>query len=170
MSKTVPGEYRGVSFWVYDLAQAILFAQMAEEAAAVTVEQRSPWLDDLEEDLRVHAVCGGNLAFDLDDWCAGHEEEFLALVAQAAARLTVRGAITAQEAAEWVVIDGRAIFLRGADVFPTAPVVQLAHALTDIVHGSYPKAPPGREWYFGLPEGVITLVIHQPDGPDSVAS
>ena len=79
MSKTVPGGYHGFEFWVYDVCASILFAQMADVITETPKSRRRPsWLNELKQELRVHAVLGANQYVPLDEWYDGHEEEFLA--------------------------------------------------------------------------------------------
>lgn len=157
MSKTTPGGYRGHLFWVFDVCESILFATMAEIAAQAPEDERSAWLADLEQQLRVDAILGADQFIALDEWCAGHEEQFVELVAGAARRLAERGHITARQAAEWIVLDSEPIIWRRQDVVQTAPVIAFAQALIEIVRGTYPPPPDGARWYFGHPGPVGTL-------------
>jgi hypothetical protein len=93
---------------VYDVCAAILFAEMARVASETLAAGHPVWLADLEHELRVHAVAS-DLEIPLDQWCDGHEEQFLTLVAEAGRRLAGRGTITAQQAAAWIILDGAAI-------------------------------------------------------------
>ena len=101
MSKTVPAGYHGFEFWVYDVCASILFAQMADVIAETPKSRRPGWLTELKQQLRVHAVLGANQYVSLEEWYDGHEEEFLAVLAEAARRLAARGRVTAEEAAAW---------------------------------------------------------------------
>jgi len=152
VSKTVPAGYHGFEFWVYDVCASILFAQMAEVITETPRRQRPAWLTALKQQLRVHALLGANQYVPLGEWCDGHEEEFLAVLSEAARRLAARGRITAGEAAAWIVCDGQPIIWRSREAEETAPVVAFAEALDAIVHGEYPDPPPGYCWYFGGPE------------------
>jgi hypothetical protein len=157
VSKTTPFEYRGELFWVYDVCESILFAEMAGIAARVPEHARTAWLADLEQVLRVDAIMGADHAVLLDQWCDGHEDEFTDLVARAAQRLARRGSVTARQAAEWIVIDGNPVIWRGQDSVDTGPIVSFARAMTDIIRGTYPQPPEGRHWYFGHPGEVLTI-------------
>jgi len=161
VSRTTPAEYHGFSFWVFDVCASILLAEMADVAAQAPAGRGSPWLTDLERQLRVHAVVGAGFAIPLDQWCDGHEDEFLALVAEAGRRLAGRGSITAPQAAAWIVLDGHPVIWRGQDRVDTGPVVAWAEALAAIIRGTYPQAPPGRQWYFGHPGQVRTIRVRQ---------
>ncbi len=159
MSKTTPAEYRGFRFWVLDVCESILFAEMATLAHEKPGAERTAWLVDLEHGLRVHAVVGANFAVPFDQWCDGHEDESLALVAEAARRLAEQGPITAQQAAAWIVLDGMPIRWRGPDSVDIDSIVAFAQALAAIIRGAYPQAPPGQEWYFGVLGGRQTIAM-----------
>lgn len=152
MSKTTPAGYHGFKFWVYDVCESILFAQMAEVITETPKRQRSEWLSALKQDLRVHAIVGASFYIPFDKWCDGHETEFLAILAEAARRLAERGRITAEDAARWTVLDNQTIIWRRQEFVDTGPVVAFAEILTEIIHGEYPEPPPGHAWFFGLPE------------------
>ena len=156
MSATTPAEYHGSCFWVFDVCKSILFAEMATVASETPAAGQSPWLADLEHELRVHAIIG-DLEIPLDEWCDGHEEQFLALVTDASRRLAGREPITAQQAAAWIVLDGSPILWRGRDPVDTDPIAAFADALAAIIRGTYPQAPPGQWWFFGLPGEIQTI-------------
>ena len=155
MSKTVPAGYHGFEFWVYDVCGSILSAQMADVIAETPKRQRPKWQTALKLRLRVHAVLGANQYVPLGEWCDGHEEEFLAIVAEAARRLAARGRITAGEAAVWTVCSGQMIIWRGKEFEETAPVVAFAEILEAIVRGEYPEPPARYRWFFGGREGAM---------------
>jgi len=159
VSKTAAADYRGFKFWVFDVCQSILFAEMAAVARETPEAARAPWLADIEHELRVHAIVGADFAIPLDQWCDGHEEQFLGLVAEAARRLARCGSITGQQAAEWIVLDGKPIIWRGEEAVDIGSIVSFADALAAIIRGTYPQAPPGHRWYFGVPGGVRTIQI-----------
>src|SRR5262245_22226650 len=96
---------------------------MAAVASETPVAGRSAWRAGLEHELRVHAIVGADFGIPLDQWCDGHEEQFLALVTEAARRLAGRGTITAHQAAAWIVLDGAPILWRGQDAVDTDPIV-----------------------------------------------
>jgi hypothetical protein len=158
---TTPAEYHGFCFWVFDVCESILFAEMAAVAGETPACEHSAWLADLERQLRVHAIAGADFAIPLDQMCDGHEEQFLALVAEAGRRLAGRGTITAHQAAAWIVLDGFPIIWRGQDAVDTDPIVVFAEALVAIIGGTYPQAPPGHQWYFGHPGEVRTIQMRR---------
>ena len=89
MSSTTSAVYRDQHFWIYDVCASVLLGEMAAVAEQAPAEERSGWLADLEHQLRVHAIVGAEFGLPLDEWCDGHEEEFLALVTTARCRLLV---------------------------------------------------------------------------------
>ena len=155
----MPVGYHGFEFWVYDVSASILFAQMADVIAETPKRQRPEWLSALKQELRVHAILGADQYVPLGKWCDEHEEEFLAVLAEAARRLAARGRITAEEAAAWVVCDGQPIIWRGAEAEETVPAVALARILDEIVRGKYPEPPTGYRWYFGGRE--VSMISYQ---------
>jgi hypothetical protein len=156
VSKTTPFEYRDRLFWVYDVWESFLFAEMADIAAQEPGPGRTPWLAELERKLRVDAIIGASFAVLLDEWCDGHEDEFIALATRAARQLAARGAITAQQAAAWIVLDGTPVRWRGKDPVDTAPIAGFVGAMADIIRGVYPAPPDGLHWYFN-PDGVRAI-------------
>jgi hypothetical protein len=130
---------------------------MADIAAQVPACERTPWLARLERQLRVDAVVGADFAVVLDDWCDGHEDEYIALTAQAAQRLAGRGGITAQQAARWIVLDSDPVIWRGQDSVDAGSIVTFASAMIDIIRGVYPQPPEGQHWYFGHPGDVRAI-------------
>ena len=161
MSSTTAGEYRDFCFWVFDVCGSIVLAEMATVASETPAAERSAWLAGLERQLRVHAIVGADFGIPLDEWCDGHEEQFLALVTEAGRRLAERGPITAQQAAAWIVLDGKPILWRGRDPVDTWPMVAFADAMAAIIRGTYPQAPRGYWWFFGLLGGVRTIQMHE---------
>lgn len=139
-------------------------AAVAGEPAA----ERSPWLACLEHELRVHAIVGADFAIPLDEWCDGQEEQFLGLVADASRRLARRGRVTAQEAAEWIVLDGKPIIWRGEEAVDIGSIVALADALAAIIGGTYPQARPvivgtsASQAGFGRSEWPARKVLYMP--------
>jgi hypothetical protein len=100
---------------------------------------------------------GADHAVDLGRCCNGHRDEFIALVAQAARRLSGRGSNTARQAAAWIVLDGEPIIWRGQDSVDTGPIVVFADAMTDILLDDYLQPPEGRRWYFDHPGEVQAI-------------
>jgi hypothetical protein len=102
-------------------SRKVLFAQMADvitecgrEASALTGYRIGA------------ATAGGRHRWSgslrsFDEWCDGHEQEFLAILAEAARRLAERGRITAEDAARWTVLDNHPIIWRGQEFEDTGP-------------------------------------------------
>ncbi|MCT2585574.1 hypothetical protein [Actinophytocola gossypii] len=143
MSKTASATFRGMDFWIHDVAKSLLLAEMIAVTDETPVADHGEWLA-------------------LDEWSAGHEAEFLALVERSTDRLDERGRITAAEAAEWIVLDGEPVIWRGDEVLSTAPVVTLGREILATGRGEYPAPPPGHQWYFGWPGAVRTIRVRTP--------
>jgi len=161
VSKTVAGGFRGFEFWVHDVCQALLWAEMIGVVEDLPPKERPDWTTELLPRLREHAALG-DLYVPLEEWAGGHEEEFVELVARARRRLAERGTVTPQEAARWIVLDDLPVIWRGDEPIETAPVVEFADAVVEIVRGVHPPAPPGRQWYFDIrrtPDGPATVEI-----------
>ncbi|MBS2964842.1 hypothetical protein KGA66_17425 [Actinocrinis puniceicyclus] len=148
MSKTTPGGFHGFEFWVHDVCQGLLFAEMIAAIEAIPAAQRPGWMADLVPELQVHA-CVNDLYIPIDEWADGHEDAFAELVARARDRLITRGTLTPQEAAAWIIMDELPVHWRGTAPISTNAAVEFAEALIAIVSGTYPEAPSGRRWYFG---------------------
>lgn len=148
MSSTTPGAYQGFEFWVHDVSLSILLAEMINVVEETPPHDRSEWLAGLLPELRVHAVVG-DYHLPVDGWAAGREDEFVDLVAAACRRLAARRVITAEDAAQWRILDDSTVLWRGADEVSVQPIVGFGEALIRIVRGTYPPAPSGQQWHFG---------------------
>jgi len=106
---------RGQDFWVFDVSESILLAEMADVARRAAGAERGGWLAELENQLRVAAILGAEHGVDLDEWSGGHEEEFIALIREAAGQLADRRSISRDEAARWLVLEEHPIIWRNQD-------------------------------------------------------
>lgn len=167
MSKTVPVISGDAMFWAYDVAVGVLFIEAARIGAEAPADERPAWWPELERDLRTHAVVGSSFAVLLDDFGEARRQMFLHCVVEAARRIEARGGIDRAEVSTWPELEeSAASFLRGAEHIDAAPLVQLAAALVDLAAGTLPPAPAGRTWYYGTPEGRITLRAAPPEDPN----
>lgn len=159
MSKKVPGAFHDFGFWVYDVYQGLAFAEMAAVIEAAPEETRTEWTRHMLRELQVHAAIS-DFFIPVDEWAAGHEDEFVELAAGARDRLVARGTVTPEEARDWRILDELPIHWRGSTPISTDGAVRFAEALIGIVRGTYPAAPRGRRWYFGdlTPAGELTTI------------
>ena len=159
MSKTTPGGFHDFQFWVYDVCQGLVFAEMITVIEATAEPERPHWMNEILPDLRLHAAID-DLFISVDEWADGHEEAFTDLVAQARERLIARDTVTPEQAATWIVLDNLPVHWRGSAPISTAPAVEFADALIRIVQGAFPAAPTGQRWYFGAhtPSGEIATI------------
>lgn len=159
MSKKTPGGFHHFEFWVYDVCQGLVFAEMITAVEETAAPERPQWMNEILPDLRLHAAIN-DLFISIDTWADGHEKAFTDLVAQARDRLIERDTVTPEQAAAWIVLDDLPIHWRGSVPISTAPAVEFADALIRIVQGTFPAAPVGRCWYFGAhtPSGEIATI------------
>jgi hypothetical protein len=64
---------------------------------------------------------------------------------------------------QWTVLDNHPVIWHDQEFEDTGPVVAFAEILTEIIHGEYPKPPPGYRWYFGHVE--VSTIGHQSFDP-----
>jgi hypothetical protein len=160
MSKTVPVSFRGRNLWAFDVSLSVLLAELIGVMEGLPPAETAGWPKNLLHDLRVHAICGADLHFDLDlGLTDGQRHRLLELIAEANRRVRHRGTITAAEAAAWEVLDGHSVIWRSALVMDTAPIVELGEALTALVQGSLAYPPAGSRWFFGASGGATTIPV-----------
>ncbi|QKW38848.1 hypothetical protein HUT06_36500 [Actinomadura sp. NAK00032] len=158
MSKSVAVIFGDAMFWAYDVALGVLFIEATRVGADAPTDVRPSWWPELERDLRTHAVAGSSFAVLLDDFDEDRRQMLLHCVVEAARRLKARGGVHKAEVSTWPELEESADnFLRGAEHINPAPLVDLAEALVALAAGTLPPAPPGQTWYYGTPEGRITL-------------
>jgi hypothetical protein len=168
MSKTTPVQFRGRSFWAFDVSLSILLAELIDIAEALGPERRPPWLAGALPTLRLHAAVG-DLLFSPDLGLQdGQLDELIALIAEATRRLRQRRTVTvtAAEAAEWIVLDDQTVLWRPADAVDTEPIAELGEAVMQLLQGTLPSPPLGTWWYFGLSGGPQTVAMRDPTSPD----
>jgi hypothetical protein len=149
-------EYLDRWFWVYDVSLSILLAETAEVAESSLTGNSPHWLPDVVEGLRISAVdtdCG----FYLDDYTDDQIKHLVNWLLEAVRRLRDRRWVTADEAAQWYLIDGYTVDLRDANAVPTEPVAQLGETIVQMIEGPLPPAPPGTQWYYGRPGAPVTI-------------
>ena len=156
MSKTAAVSAQGRNFWAYDVSISFL----AHEMLAVGREYApGPWFDQLAGALTGVAIVAGTVGLDLEPVVqADAVESFALITCEAGARLRARGSVT-QADAEARRIEGRPAIWRieNDPAMSTAPIVDLAHAMVELVQGRLPEPPPGTWWFLGLPTGPRTM-------------
>ncbi|WP_422739696.1 hypothetical protein ACN263_11035 [Micromonospora sp. WMMD729] len=149
----------GRSFWAYDVSVSFL----AYEMLVVGREGvPGPWFDQLADSLAAVATVGGSAGLNLEPVVeADAVEPFAALASEAAARLGAFRAVTEADA-ELRRTGGWPVIWRGlhGPAMPTAPMVDLAHAMIKLLRGTLPEPPPGTWWYLGLPDGPSTITMN----------
>lgn len=142
--------------WAYDVARAILLAEVVAVAEARRPDQPNLAADKLH-DLRVLCVVG-DFACTIDEqWSTADRQLLAELIDVACARLATRPAITEAEARSWTVLDQEPLIWRGGPE-PTGPVRELGMAFGQLLRGTEPPDPgPGRQWFYGFPGGPQAL-------------
>ena len=150
-------EYRDRGFWAYDVALGILLKHVIDIAAPLTAAPDSEWLASAVSNWRVPAAIS-DYGFEIDkDWSATQLDVFVNLFDRACRSLNEREAIAAEEIESWKILDDLRLSSRGAPKVFTAPVVELGRAIIALVDGSLPAAPSGTAWFYGVPQGRITI-------------
>lgn len=159
MSRTKPVGYAGFELWVYDASLSLLLAELISMVEELSPQDRPQWWQSVEHDLRVHAVVS-DLYFDVGLGLDPTQQGQLAALLEAAAdRVEQRGSFTADEAAQWKVLDEHPVIFRGSEPMSTAPVAELGRALAALLRGTLPSAPPNEWWYYGSPGGCRTIAM-----------
>lgn len=161
MTKTCPVQYQDRGFWAYDESLAILLylaADMAETPAFVN-DFSAPFIDQW----RVLTFVGGNFAFQLDDLCADdhRRERFAELIATCRDDLQRVSHLSGSVIESWRALGERVIWRggQGNDVASTAPIVELATAIVQLVCGDLPQPPPEHWWFIGTSSGITTIAM-----------
>jgi hypothetical protein len=143
--------------WVYDAAMALVLAQVIRTVESLPSGRRPGWWAAGVLHLRAAATIQ-DLGLALDSWTdAAERREFAALLEEAADQLGSRGAVTAEEAAAWIVLDDLPVMFRGDQPVDTKPVAELGRALAALLRGPLYPPPPGMWWYYGWPGGRTTV-------------
>jgi hypothetical protein len=149
--------FRDRDMWVYDASFSVLFAEVIRAVEDMPPAQRPAWWPDIVQGMRVDAVIT-DFALDLDLGLGDTQrEEFAQLIDDASSALLRRRTLTAEEAAEWKVLDDTSVIFRGTEPVDLAPAAAARAALTALIRGTLPPAPPGTWWFYGPPNGRITI-------------
>lgn len=159
MTRTAAVSANGRSFWAYDVSISFLAYEMlvvGREGAP------GPWFDQLAGSLAAVATVGGDAGLNLEPVVeADAVKAFATIASEAAARLGALRAVTKADAELRRIEGWPAIWrdLHGPSM-PTAPMADLANAMTELLRGTLPQPPPGTWWYLGLPDGPSTITMN----------
>jgi hypothetical protein len=157
MSSLKPVRFRDREIWVYDASFSVLFAQVIRAVEEMPPARRPAWWADIVEDMRRHAAITDqalDLDLGLDD---SQREELAQLIDDASAALLRRRTFTTDEAAAWKVLDDISVIFRGIEPVDLEPAAAVGAALTALIRGTLPPAPPGTWWFYGPPNGRTTI-------------
>lgn len=148
-------------FWAYDVAAGVFLKYLIDEAER-SEETNSPWLSQAVSDWRVQAAITEFGLTLKEDWTSSQKQTFIELAERACRKLATRELIPAEEIASWPLKEDLRIFPRSNTEVPTAPVIELGHAIIALVSGNLPRAPQGEAWFYGTPTGRSTLRMNPP--------
>ena len=157
MSRTMYVEYHGDGLWAYDVAMGVLLKHLIDSAESYASIPDSEWIVPCIRQWRVNAIVS-DLGVHLDEnWTYVQRQTVHDLIGRACGQLGARPSIPSEEMKSWDILDGQGVYARGAAMIPTAPVVELARAVQDLLYGNLPPAPEGYWWLFGTEEGRGTI-------------
>jgi hypothetical protein len=161
VSKTKYVSYGDRGFWAYDVILNVFLKHLID-AAQVIDQADSEWLSSATMDwLTVASIPDIGLSLE-GPWLEAQRQSFVAITEAACAKLAERTSIPATEIISWPLLEDMRIFPRGATEVPTAPIVELAHAIIALVSGTLPEAPSGTAWFY-TDTGRETIRMH-PNG------
>jgi hypothetical protein len=163
MTKTRGIEFQGRFFWAYDVVSGVFLKYLIDEAES-SEHANEPWLLKAVTHWRVQAAlaeCGLTLE---EEWSSEQRQVFIKLAEAACEKIGTRDSIPAGEVESWPLKDDLRICSRGEYEISTAPVIEFGYALVALVSGKLERAPNGKAWFYGKPEGRSTIDMGKIDG------
>lgn len=154
MSKTMYIEYHGEGFWAYDVAVGVFLKHLIDQAC---LHNQSNWLGDCVELWRLNAVVSDFGMHLNHDWSDTERKTVQVLIGEACQELKKINMVSADEAASWRLHAGQGVCLRGEAQVSTAPAIELGKAVSLLLEGSLPAAPPGYWWFYGASQDITTI-------------
>ncbi len=156
MSKSVYVGFRDQGFWAFDVIVSIFLKHLVEVAEPTIAD--NPWLAEVVHHWRVGTVIPDCSGVHLDDtWSDKQLAAIIHLFEDTCKVLEQRNIITAEEVAQWQLLDGMQIFCRGISVFSSKSIVELGHAIILMLNGKLPPAPEGTWWWYGIDDHPKTI-------------
>lgn len=149
MSRTKYVEYSGNGFWAYDVALDVFLKHLIDSAEALEKADAPSWLEEAKQRWRNAAVPDCGLDFDRA-WMPEGLEVVIGLIRRACETLALRESIPAAEVESWMIIDDLEVSCRGDDPIPTKPIIMLGQAISALIDGTLPSAPPDTAWFYVL--------------------
>ena len=156
MTATKGIKFEGRFFWAYDVAAGVFLKHLIDEAEA-SEQAGEPWLSEAVSDWRAQAAITEFGLTLKEQWSSAQRQTFITLAERACKKLATRQSIPAQEIASWPLVNELRIFPRSATEVPTAPIIELGHAIVELVSGKLPRPPKGEAWFYGTPTGRSTI-------------
>jgi len=149
-------KFEGRFFWAYDVAAGVFLKHLIDEAEA-SEQASEPWLSEAVSDWRAQAAIAEFGLTLNEQWSSAQRQTFITLAERACKKLATRQSIPAQEIASWPLVNELRIFPRSATEVLTAPIIELGHAIIELVSGRLPRPPKGEAWFYGTPTGRSTI-------------
>jgi hypothetical protein len=156
MTATKGIKFEGRFFWAYDVAAGVFLKHLIDEAEA-SDHANEPWLLEAVSEWRVQAAITEFGLTLREQWSSPQRQTFITLAERACKKLATRQSIPANEIASWPLVNELRIFPRSATEVLTAPIIELGHAIVELVSGKLPRPPKGEAWFYGTPTGRSTI-------------
>ncbi len=156
MSKSVYVGFRDQGFWAFDVIVSILLKHLVEVAEPKVADNQ--WLAEVVHQWRVGTVIPDSCGVNLDDnWSDEQVEVIVLLFEETCKMLQEQDNITAEQIAQWQLLDAMQIFCRGIPVFSAKSIVDLCEAIILMLCGRLPPAPAGTWWWYGVEDHPRTI-------------
>jgi hypothetical protein len=156
MTATKGIKFEGRFFWAYDVAAGVFLKHLIDEAEA-SDHAGEPWLSEAVSEWRVQAAITEFGLTLKEQWSSAQRQTFITLAERACKKLATRQSIPAKEIASWPLVNELRIFPRSTTEVLTAPIIELGHAIVELVSGKLPRPPKGEAWFYGTPTGRSTI-------------
>jgi hypothetical protein len=148
MTATVYVNFRDRGFWAYDVVSGVLLKHLIDRASVQLVDHPEAWLAEAVAKWRVNVICSNyGLEFH-NDWSADQIQVVRELLLSTCDVLSASGDVSAAEMSSWNALDGTGVFPRGLESISTTSVIQLGHAIIQLLDGTLPEPPAGNWWFF----------------------
>jgi len=113
-----------------------MFLKHLIDEAEASEQAGEPWLSEAVSDWRVQAAITEFGLTLKEQRSSAQRQTFITLAERACNKLATRQSIPAQEIASWPLVNELRIFPRSATEVLTAPIIELGHAIAELVSGN----------------------------------